>query len=359
MWAVKGVDALPAIDISTWVISSSIESLPDIWSLTLQQVTMNSDAGFIFKALRDSVVIQDGKKLIKNWLFYFMDILKEDFIWKPEYFSLRIWEKTFLFRTITNKDIIVYISKDISTIELLIFNLIKLSIGATITFIIAIYFLSRFFAQLAMSPIRENNVLLKDFNHSLAHEIKTPLSVIRLNLETLESKRRSSLISSAIEEVDTISSITDAMLFISEWIILRESEDIDLVAYIGGFIEKYYEWMIDIIGESKKYVKVTPILLDRILINLCQNALKYGDSIPVITIKEDWFSVENISNKVISPESLQKLGTPFFQAHIENKKTWNWLGLSIVKKIIEILWWKISFTYENAIFTVHISITHQ
>ena len=111
---------------------------------------------------------------------------------------------------------IVFVSKDVSNIESLIINLIKFSIGAIIIFIIVIYFLSRFFAQLTMSPIRKNNTLLREFNHSLAHEIKTPLSVIRLNLEMLESKTSSSLISSAVEEVDTISRITDAMLFISE-----------------------------------------------------------------------------------------------------------------------------------------------
>lgn len=121
-----------------------------------------------------------------------------------------------MFRKITKKNVVVFISRDITNIESLTINLIKLSIGAIIIFVIAIYFLSRFFAQLTMSPIRKNNTLLREFNHSLAHEIKTPLSVIRLNLETLKSKTKSSLISSAVEEVDTISSITDAMLFISE-----------------------------------------------------------------------------------------------------------------------------------------------
>ena len=356
MWAVTGTDTLPAIDIATWTSISSIEGLPDIWTLTPQEVTVNSDAGMIFEALRDSVVMQNNGTLIKNWLFHFMDIRREEFIWRPEYFSQRIWEKTFLFRTITEENVIVFVSKDVNNIESLIINLIKFSIGAIIIFIIVIYFLSRFFAQLTMSPIRKNNTLLREFNHSLAHEIKTPLSVIRLNLEMLESKTSSSLISSAVEEVDTISSITDAMLFISEWTILRESEDIELASYIRGFIEKHYVWMIDIIGTSEKNTKVTPILLDRILINLCENALKYGEWKPLIQISETMFSIENKSKKDIDGLSLKKLGTPFFQIHVENKKTGNWLGLSIIKKIIELLWWRMFFTYENKIFCVTIEI---
>lgn len=35
--------------------------------------------------------------------------------------------------------------------------------------------------------------------------------------------------------------------------------------------------MIDITGTSEKSTKVTPILLDRILINICENAIKYGE----------------------------------------------------------------------------------
>lgn len=352
MWAVEGTSALPIIDISTWMLVSSIGNIPDIWSLTPQQVNVSSDAGIIFEALRDSVFIPQNQWIIKNGIFQFTDITEEDFIWKPEYFSQRVQGKVFLFRKIEEESVIVYISRDITNIELLIINLIKLSIGAIMIFVIAIYFLSRFFAQLTISPIRKNNMLLREFNHSLAHEIKTPLSVIRLNLESLETKISSKLVSSAVEEVDIISSITDTMLFISEWTILRESEEHKFSDYIRNFVDRYYPWKIEIIGSSDHITEVTSILFDRILTNLCENALKYGQSKPIIRISNNIFSIENTTKKDIDNDSLGKLGTPFFQIHTENRKTWNWLGLSIVRRIIEILWWKITFTYEDKIFKV-------
>lgn len=355
-WSLMQWEILPEISIGSPLPLIGIPwdaPIPMVW----WSVTVSTEAGLIFESLRDSIVIQEGKEPIKNWLFYFIDIQREDLVWKPEYFSMQVWEKAFLFRKITKKNVVVFISRDITNIESLTINLIKLSIGAIIIFVIAIYFLSRFFAQLTMSPIRKNNTLLREFNHSLAHEIKTPLSVIRLNLETLKSKTKSSLISSAVEEVDTISSITDAMLFISEWTILRESEDIKLSCYIRWFIERYYPWMIDITGTSEKSTKVTPILLDRILINICENAIKYGEWKPTIQISDNVFSIENKTKREIDNTSLQKLGTPFFQVHTENRKTGNWLGLCIIKKIIELLWWRISFSYKDKIFcvTIHIS----
>jgi len=61
---------------------------------------------------------------------------------------------------------------------------IKYSIFFTFTFLI--YILSYIFAKDIIKPIRQNNRKLKEYNHNIAHEIKTPLAIIKSNLELLE-----------------------------------------------------------------------------------------------------------------------------------------------------------------------------
>jgi signal transduction histidine kinase len=46
--------------------------------------------------------------------------------------------------------------------------------------------LSYFLARKTLKPITETNKKLKEYNHNLAHELKTPLSVIKSDLELLE-----------------------------------------------------------------------------------------------------------------------------------------------------------------------------
>jgi signal transduction histidine kinase len=48
------------------------------------------------------------------------------------------------------------------------------------------YFISYFLAKITIKPIKEANELLKSYNHNLAHEVKTPMAVIKSNLELLE-----------------------------------------------------------------------------------------------------------------------------------------------------------------------------
>jgi signal transduction histidine kinase len=49
-----------------------------------------------------------------------------------------------------------------------------------------VYFIAYGLAKITIKPIEENNKKLKEYNHNLAHEIKTPLAVVKSNLELLE-----------------------------------------------------------------------------------------------------------------------------------------------------------------------------
>jgi two-component system, OmpR family, sensor histidine kinase CiaH len=97
------------------------------------------------------------------------------------------------------------------------------------------YFISYFLAKITIEPIEENNKKLKEYNHNLAHEIKTPLAVINSNLELLELSYDRNLISSSKEEIASMVDITDSLLFLSENNELKEKEKINTLE----LLEKY------------------------------------------------------------------------------------------------------------------------
>jgi signal transduction histidine kinase len=49
--------------------------------------------------------------------------------------------------------------------------------------LILIYFLANRLSIIAMEPIKKANKNLKDYNHNLAHELKTPISIMRSDIE--------------------------------------------------------------------------------------------------------------------------------------------------------------------------------
>lgn len=196
---------------------------------------------------------------------------------------------------------------------------------------IIIYFFSYFFAKVTIEPIEENNKKLKEYNHNLAHEIKTPLSVIKSNLELLEINFDKELISSSKEEILYMQEIIDNLLFLSEKTILNKKDYIS----IKEIVEKYKKENINIKIDWDFILIWNSILLDTMIKNLVDNALKYTiwDEKILIKISKNSFEIKNKTSLDLNKSELDKLVDPFYQADNSRSWKWYWLWLSIVKKI--------------------------
>jgi signal transduction histidine kinase len=91
--------------------------------------------------------------------------------------------------------------------------------------------------------MREANEKLKSYNHNLAHELKTPLSVIKSNLELLSLEYDEDLVKSSQEEIENMKNITDSLLFLSE---NRSLTDIENLSF-SSLLEKYDKKDLNII----------------------------------------------------------------------------------------------------------------
>jgi len=218
---------------------------------------------------------------------------------------------------------------------------------------IIIYFVSYFLAKITIKPIEEHNEELKNYNHNLAHELKTPLSIIKTNLELLEINFDKEYINSSKEEVNTMKDIIDWLLFLSEKNVLIKKEKISF----SEIINKYKTDILDIEIKNDYILYWNEVLIDRMFKNLIDNSIKYniGNKKIKIFLDKNIFTIENHTDLKINNNDIEKLYDTFFQADNSRNTIWYGLWLSIVKKIIKIHNLKINIKIENWFFKVIIN----
>lgn len=218
-----------------------------------------------------------------------------------------------------------------------------------------IYFIIYMFLKNHFLKIDEYNKNLKDYNHYLAHELKTPISVICSNLEVLKYNFDEKILKNSQNELKNISLIIDGLLNFSESVNIAEREDINLENFLKTYIKKYFLKESENIfidnREFNFYIKTNEILFRRIIRNLLDNAIKYSfDNKIFIKIENKKLVFENKIEKNISENDLKKFVSKFYRKQ-KNFDNWYWLWLALIKEILKFLWyWFKIYSKENKFF---------
>lgn len=132
-------------------------------------------------------------------------------------------------------------------------------------------------AHITIEPIREQSRELEAYSHNVAHELRTPLSIMRSNLELLRIKPESRFISSTDEEISGMERIIESLLFLAKPGESNNQKDLNITKKTEEIIEKYsQENTIKYTHEKKNILKKSSEeLYNRILCNLIENAIKY------------------------------------------------------------------------------------
>ncbi|UBM63092.1 HAMP domain-containing protein [Candidatus Sulfidibacterium hydrothermale] len=198
----------------------------------------------------------------------------------------------------------------------------------------------------------------KQFTSDAAHELKTPLQVMKGNMEILIRKPRNpeeyqSKIKSCLHEINRMAHLVDQLLLLARFESQREALDIREVP-LDELVEQVIQKKLWQIEEKKINLKVDiqelvtvksdPYLLHIIFENVLSNAIKYTPEKGTVTVnmgKENhkpFLSIQD-SGPGIKPEDLDKIFDRFYRSdplkHPHIKGTG--LGLSIVKRLSEIL----------------------
>lgn len=222
---------------------------------------------------------------------------------------------------------------------------------------------------------RQFNLSLQQQNFMMAvtHELKTPIAVTRLNLETLqkrklEEQQQQKLIGNTLQEVDRLNSLCNNILLASQldagsYIISKKEIDVSVLAesVVKEFSTRYPQRKLVSNIQKDLFVTGEELLLEMLMNNLVDNALKYSprETAVAITLKSKenniQFSVED-EGPGIPNEEKSLIFEKFYRVGNEETRTakGTGLGLYLCKKIAqdhnaEI---KVHNNVKGAVFTV-------
>ncbi|MDP4224042.1 MAG: HAMP domain-containing sensor histidine kinase [Bacteroidota bacterium] len=217
--------------------------------------------------------------------------------------------------------------------------------------------------------MRGDYLSLKEYNENAAHEIRTPLAVIRSKTELLmqrkEIRKESLNIIKSINEATTrLYKITRGLLLISriENLYFKEATEISLKKIIEKNIMNYREIMqlkhisVEMEADSPAIVIMNEVLAEILISNLLSNAVRYNIDRGFIkcSIRDGFLS---ISNSGLPLNTDTELLFKRFNKSSDNSQSTG-LGLAIVKKITETYNMGITYTCTGNIHELRLAYSH-
>ena len=207
--------------------------------------------------------------------------------------------------------------------------------------------------------LSKNEVLKNDFISNVSHEIKTPLSVIQNYAKTLQNsnlneEKKQECLNGLIVNTKKLSDLITNILKLNKLEnqqFVSEVEKFDLaellrtctLSYENLIEKKNLELDCDIDEVS---IKSSKSLLEIVFNNLISNAIKFTDKGKITISLKEKNEEANIKVKDtgcgISKEVGEHIFDKFYQGDTSHSKEGNGLGLSLVKKVIDLIGGEIS-----------------
>lgn len=196
-----------------------------------------------------------------------------------------------------------------------------------------------------MSILKERNTLIL----SLSHDIKTPLSAIKLYAKALEknlygdnANKKNEIVRKISENTDEINSyLADIIKANSEdFLNLKVQNNEFYLSYLIGEIQEYYREKLILLGTEFEVGEYHDCLLkgdsDRaveVLQNIMENAIKYGDgeNITVSVEEKEDLRLVTVTNTgtPVSPDETAHIFSSFYRGSNTKNKPGSGLGLYI------------------------------
>ena len=227
--------------------------------------------------------------------------------------------------------------------------------------------------EIALRPVREARNRERRFLADAAHELRTPLSVMRSGNEVVLrgeknlSPRVTRQLTENIEEIDTLTRIANGLLALTskKQMAIDGDATIDVAELLKSVIqklrplatEKGVSLNFDVAATEECTVRGDHISLSRAFENLIENGIKYtkasgsvtvtlekSKSTVVVSVKDTGFG--------IAPKDLPHITEPFFRADLaRTSNEGSGLGLSIVSETIDALEGNLSIQSEFGVGT--------
>ena len=215
--------------------------------------------------------------------------------------------------------------------------------------------LSKSFNQL-MARIYRDYKKQKDFSANVAHELRTPVAVMKAQVDVYKRKNISPEDAAFVEKIDQnvekLKSLIESVLLFSK----NQEPNISRVC-IGTLIEEILfdledklaskDLTVNFIKDEDICIDTDDALLERLLFNIIENSIKYnrqGGSIDIITKEEKNNTIIEISDTGIgmTDEQKERVFDLFYQADNSRSVEGFGIGLALSKEIVDALGAKIS-----------------
>ncbi len=216
-----------------------------------------------------------------------------------------------------------------------------------------------------ISKVRENLQAQKNFIQDTSHELKTPLMQIETNIELIEDKIEDEKIKQKLDNIKNSTRNIDKIVS-NLWFILRwdekiiKKQKINIWDYLKDFVKNYEELAksknikIKLIEKQELIIENNSYYLDRLFGNLISNSIYYNKWNNEIKIIIEEKSIQIIDNWIwIEKEELNKIFSRFYRNKNSNiyDEQWNWLWMTIVKKICDKFAWDIQIKSQVNLWT--------
>lgn len=291
-------------------------------------------------------------KFVNSIYWIFLTYMVAAFIWW--YVSLEKQNAEIAnikFQTISLNDPALYAK--VKSIEAFELRKSKQYIGEGITFLFlfllgAIYVYRSLLKQLKYSNQQQN------FMMAVTHELKTPIAVTQLNIETLlkrdlDQAQQRKLIENTLKETKRLDTLCNNILLASQLDMGKyesEKQVIDIAAIaqqaITSFKERYPDRLIHAHCDDSVFIQGEPLLVHLLLNNLLDNAHKYSSISQPITLNVYSTPQSHIlevadQGKGIPENEREKVFEKFYRMEEESTRTskGTGLGLFLCKKIAD------------------------
>ena len=222
------------------------------------------------------------------------------------------------------------------------------------------------------------------FSASAAHELRTPIAVLRTKLDVFKKKKREQheydeLVTTMETYIDRLSSIITDLLEFAETSELGEVEDVSLDSVIKTVVDdlesvaqnNMINMQIDeqsmTQSEAQTFiVKGNTNLLYRALYNLVENAIRYNNEEGSVNITLETRGQEGViiiadTGVCIAPEQRELVFEPFYRVNKSRSREFGGagIGLSLVKTILKRHGASITVSENNpqgSVFTIRIPL---
>lgn len=203
-----------------------------------------------------------------------------------------------------------------------------------------------------MSDLQRSFLLQKEFSANAAHELRTPLAVMRAKLDVFALEGGGNpeireLINALDQQLERLSSLIEDLLWFSRDLPLENTERVPLYPLLCDIAEELSglssEKGIEIqIEQTDDYVLGQDRLLERVFYNLLENAVKYSAPDTQVRVgiekKEDAVQVQVADQGEGIPEEYRDaVFEPFFRVDKSRSRAvgGSGLGLAVCKRILE------------------------